>query len=73
MVFCNRVGESPENSYTGGSLIIDYKGRQTGDFHPDNETGPGGGILHAALDLDGLRRFREKFPAWMDADTFLLT
>ena len=73
MVFCNRVGESPENSYTGGSLIIDYKGRQTGDFHPDNEIGPGGGILHAALDLDGLRRFREKFPAWMDADTFLLT
>lgn len=71
-IFCNRVGESPENSYCGGSLIVDYKGRSVGIFHPDDATGCGGGFLQAGLDIHELRRFREKFPAWMDSDEFLL-
>ena len=71
-IFCNRVGESPENSYCGGSLIVDYKGRSVGIFQPDDATGCGGGFLQAGLDIHELRRFREKFPAWMDSDEFLL-
>lgn len=71
-VFCNRVGESPENSYCGGSLIVDYKGRSVGSLLFDGTTGPDGGFLRAALDIRELRRFREKFPAWMDADNFEL-
>lgn len=72
MVFCNRVGDSPENRYSGGSLIVDYKGRQTGNFIPDDATGADGGFLCASMDITELRRFREKFPAWMDADGFVL-
>ena len=72
MVFCNRVGESPENSYCGGSLIVDYKGRSVGSLLFDGATGQDGGFLRAALDIRELRRFREKFPAWMDADNFEL-
>lgn len=71
-VFCNRVGDSPENSYSGGSLIVDYKGRQAGNFMPDDATGAGGGFLCASMDITALRRFREKFPAWMDSDRFFL-
>lgn len=71
-VFCNRVGESPENSYSGGSLIVDYKGRPAGKFIPDDSAGSGGGFLCASMDIRELRRFREKFPAWMDSDRFNL-
>lgn len=69
-IFCNRVGESPENAYCGGSEIVDFKGRNAGDFIRDDATGTGGGFLRATLALEDLRRFRTKFPAWMDADGF---
>lgn len=70
-IFCNRVGESPENRYAGGSLIVDYKGRCTGNFHTDVSVDEdGAGFLSTCLERDGLLRFREKFPAWMDADEF---
>lgn len=70
-IFCNRVGESPGNRYAGGSLIVDYKGRSTGTFHTDiGMDEDGAGFLSASLDRESLLRFREKFPAWMDADTF---
>lgn len=71
-VFCNRVGDSPENTYCGGSEIVDFKGRNVGDFIRDDATGAGGGFLRATLALEDLRRFRTKFPAWMDADRFNL-
>ena len=34
------------------------------------EAGEGETLLTARLDMDELRRFREKFPAWRDADDF---
>lgn len=71
-VFCNRVGESPDDNYCGGSLIVDFKGRSIGEFCSDDTTGKDGGFLHATLDIRDLHRFRDKFPAWMDADEFLL-
>lgn len=70
-VFCNRVGESPENRYGGGSLIVDYKGRSLGKFHTDTSVeDDGAGFLSARIERSSLMRFREKFPAWMDADEF---
>lgn len=69
-VFCNRVGDSPENTYCGGSEIVDFKGRNIGDFISDDATGAGGGFLRGSLAIRDLCRFRDKFPAWMDADKF---
>lgn len=69
-VFCNRVGDSPDDSYCGGSAVVDYKGRDIGEFLADEAMGPGGGFLCAGLDRVQLGLFREKFPAWMDADRF---
>ena len=69
-VFCNRVGDSPDDSYCGGSAVVDYKGRDIGEFLADEAMGPGGGFLCAGLDREQLGLFREKFPAWMDADRF---
>lgn len=69
-IFCNRTGDSPEESYRGGSAVFDFKGRPTGGFTAFPEMGICGGFLDASLDLGALRHFREKFPVWMDADKF---
>ena len=37
---------------------------------PRPNTNPHQRLLTARLDMDELRRFREKFPAWRDADDF---
>ena len=62
-IFANRSGNSPFEEYNGGSMIVDYKGK-------DIAQGDNGKFLRATLDLEGLRTFRTKFPAWMDADDF---
>lgn len=62
-IFANRSGDSPYEKYNGGSMIVDYKGN-------DIAAGENGILLTADLDLEGLRNFRSKFPAWMDADMF---
>ena len=62
-IFANRSGDSPYEKYNGGSMIVDYKGN-------DIAAGENGMLLTADLDLEGLRNFRSKFPAWMDADMF---
>ena len=72
-VFCNRTGESPEDSYSGGSLIVDYKGRSVGHLAQCGEMRGQEGFLEASLDMEALRSFRKKFPAWMDADKFGIT
>ena len=51
--------------YNGGSAIISEKGEvmalaNNGDID----------CITATLDLDTLRKLREKFPAWKDADQF---
>lgn len=72
-VFCNRTGESPENSYCGGSLIVDYRGRSVGEIVRSGEMSAQEGFLAASLEMDALLSFRKKFPAWMDADKFEIT
>ncbi len=49
----------------GSSMIIDFKGK------PITERGSSP-IIAADLSLPALARFREKFPAWADADPFTL-
>lgn len=51
--------------YDGCSMAIDYKGNDISV--PDPEAN---GLIYASLDLDRLRSFREKFPAYKDADSF---
>lgn len=61
----NRCGTDPKGlEYaTGGSWIIDYKGKIIGE----RGTSP---VIEANLSPADLARFREKFPAWRDADRF---
>jgi predicted amidohydrolase len=62
----NRVGDDGNGlHYDGGSCIIDFKGEYVGRC-PDNEEF----VLTEKLDIEALRQFREKFPAWSDADEF---
>ena len=51
--------------YNGSSSAIDFKGR------PVSVEG-NNGLLYATLSRERLDRFREKFPAWSDSDSFTL-
>ncbi|MCM1490991.1 MAG: nitrilase family protein [Muribaculum sp.] len=53
--------------YDGTSLAIDYKGNDISVADPE-----GNGLVYASLSHDRLRAFREKFPAYLDADQFSL-
>ena len=63
----NRCGTDPKGlEYAlGGSLIIDFKGKIIGE----RSTSP---IIEADLSPADLARFRDKFPAWRDVDSFTL-
>jgi predicted amidohydrolase len=63
----NRVGtDGNELPYSGGSAIIDYLGDDLADL------GDAEGSATATLDLDTLRRFRDRFAFHKDADEFKL-
>ncbi len=51
--------------YDGSSMAIDFKGNDISVADPD-----GGDLVYATLSLDKLNCFREKFPAYRDADSF---
>jgi predicted amidohydrolase len=60
----NRTGTDDNGvEYDGGSLIADYLGRL-------KQAGADPTVLHKSLDGKKLLRYREKFPAWKDADEF---
>ncbi|MGQ7249593.1 amidohydrolase [Halomonas sp. V046] len=65
----NRVGEDAKGlPYAGDSMLIDAKGEaliDEAEGQPFLRTG--------VLDRDALSEFRQKFPAWMDADAFMLS
>lgn len=64
----NRVGTDGNGvDYAGGSLIADHLSNRIAVAGTDTET------VRATLSLDRLNRYREKFPAWKDADQFQLT
>ncbi len=56
--------------YDGSSSIWDFKGKLVAEYHD----GIGDShFIYSNLSLDKLKSFREKFPAWKDADSFVLT
>ena len=65
---CNCVGtDANGHQYSGDSRIISPLGEilAAGEpYQPD--------CLHAELSLESLREYRERFPAWRDADAFSL-
>ncbi|EKU89349.1 amidohydrolase [Bacteroides oleiciplenus] len=62
----NRVGtDNNQMSHSGGSVIYSPKGELLASV-PDNEEG----TATAPLDLSALREFRQRFPAWKDAECF---
>ena len=64
----NRVGTDGNHlKYNGGSAVYSAKGEKTA-FVPDNQATH----ITTTLDLDSLKVFRQKFPVWMDADTFTI-
>lgn len=50
--------------YDGSSKIIDFKGKEIGSASAESP------FVYATLSKEKLERFREKFPAWKDADSF---
>ncbi|HEX7369638.1 MAG TPA: amidohydrolase [Rhodanobacteraceae bacterium] len=64
----NRVGtDGNQLPYSGDSAVLDYLGQPMADLGAQEQT------VTVALDAAALAAFREKFPAWMDADAFELT
>lgn len=62
---CNRVGSDGTGvASSGGTCVIDPMGNEIHRMD-DNP-----GILSCVLDLKKLKDFRQKFPAWKDADSF---
>lgn len=62
----NRVGEDAKGlAYAGDSMLVDFKGEALIDEPRDIPF-----IRTATLKRDDLDAFREKFPAWRDADHF---
>jgi len=63
----NRVGRDGNGiDYAGDSAVYDFLGNALAD------SGDKAGAETVTLDHDALRRYREKFPAWRDADGFRL-
>lgn len=64
----NRVGEDAKGmAYSGDSMLVDFKGEPVID-RPAGEAF----VETGTLDLEALAQFREKFPAWQDADRYQL-
>lgn len=65
---CNRVGtDGNGHGYSGDSRIFSPLGDVLAAGEPHQPA-----ILDAELSLESLREYREKFPAWRDADAFSL-
>ncbi len=66
---CNRIGtDGNALNYSGDSMVVNYLGQIQAEL-PAGEPG----AIVAQLDLDALQQFKQKFPAYLDADPFVLT
>ncbi len=67
-IFVNRVGDDPVCHYAESGIAVDFKGNRIDEsFESEGST-----IHNVNMDIEALKDFREKFPAWADADTFTL-
>ena len=65
VIAVNRVGQDGnEVEYAGGSAVYGPEGEALAKAAGDEA------VVTMALDLDGLRDYRQRFPAWRDADNF---
>jgi predicted amidohydrolase len=63
----NRVGmDGNRLPYSGDSAVLDFLGQTMADLGAQEQ------VVTVTLDPAALAAFREKFPAWMDADAFEL-
>lgn len=63
----NRVGvDGNQLPYSGDSAVLDFLGQAMADLGAQEQ------VVTVTLDPAALAAFREKFPAWMDADAFEL-
>ncbi|WP_300108515.1 nitrilase family protein [uncultured Alistipes sp.] len=62
----NRTGSDPTARYSGDSAAVGFRGETL------TEAGAEETLLTVDLDPEALHAFREKFPAWRDADRFEL-
>lgn len=66
---CNRVGSDDNGlSYSGDSMVVDYLGQIQTELAVGQS-----GVVVTQLDLSALEQFKQKFPAYLDADPFVLT
>lgn len=67
VIGCNRIGSDGNGvDYSGESLVLDYLGQPLADGADRAE------VLVAELDGAALQQFKDKFPAYLDADDFTL-
>lgn len=59
--------DSKNISFDGTSMAIDFKGNDISVPDPD-----GNGLIYSTLSLSALESFRQKFPAYRDADPFAI-
>jgi predicted amidohydrolase len=63
----NRIGDDGNQvHYNGDSMVLDYEGQSL--LHAGQQSG----LHYATLDIDALRAYRDRFPAWRDQDGFVL-
>ncbi len=63
----NRTGIGDNISYCGVSVAFDERGKAVGQMDDQQ------GALSVEFDVEKIATFRRKFPAWADADDFLLS
>ena len=70
-IFVNRDGNDPLCVYCPSSQMYDFKGDPIAEeyFLTDSQ-GCRTQMITCNIDIESLNDFRDKFPAWMDADTF---
>ena len=68
VVAVNRIGVDGNNvNYSGDSVVIDYNGVTRLQMNSDD------GVSTFSLDRRSLVEYRDKFPAYLDADKYNLT
>ena len=61
----NRIGTDGKGfAYTGDSQVLDFQGESLLNI------GEADGVFHVSLSAESLSAYRQKFPAYLDADTF---
>ncbi|MEG0499696.1 MAG: nitrilase-related carbon-nitrogen hydrolase [Rikenellaceae bacterium] len=67
VVGVNRVGDDKKCHYNGHSVILDYHGRVVAAAADDLQE-----AITAVISVDELNSAREKFPAYLDSDDFII-